>query len=72
MRTLRNVTAHEELLTYVAVVPFAEVLLDLVQQFRDKDEIFSIACPLLERCIKFDRDVKVRIESRETVDYCTQ
>lgn len=63
--TLRNVAQYDTLLTYIAVVPrFVDVLLDLVQQFRDKDEIFSIASPLLERCIKFDEEVKVRNASR--------
>ena len=59
LQVIKNVTKYDPLLTYYATVPFVEVILDLVQQFRDKEEIFCLSCLLLERCIRSDRDVKV-------------
>eukprot|EP00978_Attheya_sp_CCMP212_P020094 scaffold57136_cov47-Attheya_sp.AAC.4 len=46
---LRNVARHDELLEYVASPTSLDVLLDLVQMFRDKDIIFVLAVTLLEQ-----------------------
>ena len=60
LRTFKNVARYDFLLTYVATPSAAQIFLDLVQMFRDKDFIFCYAVGLLERCIEFDEEPKVR------------
>lgn len=65
VRTLRNVAQHDSLLTYVTTVPACEVILDLLQSFRDKPEIFSTAACLVERCVAFDEEVQALCKTNE-------
>ena len=65
--TLRNVAAHDDLLSAVATPKSADVFLDLIQMFRDKDAIFCEALPLLNRVVHFDSDLKAISSSSENV-----
>mgnify|MGYP000458432913 CR=1 FL=1 len=58
--TFKNVARYDFLLTYVATPSAAQIFLDLVQMFRDKDFIFCYSVGLLERCIELDDEAKVR------------
>jgi abnormal spindle-like microcephaly-associated protein len=58
--TLENVASHESLLPGFLNPVSAEVFMDLVQMFRDKDGIFCLSIFLLNRAIICDESVKVR------------
>ena len=53
MLTMSNVAKYEPLLPSLATLIGIEVFLDLVQMFRDKDEIFCLVVSLLERVVAF-------------------
>jgi hypothetical protein len=67
MLVLKNVARYDCFLTYVATTNCAEIFLDLVQMFRDKDAIFCISVALLERCVKFDEEIEDLCKSHENV-----
>lgn len=54
--TMSNVAKYEHLLPSMATMSGTEILLDLVQMFRDKDNIFCLAVALLERIVRFGGD----------------
>jgi abnormal spindle-like microcephaly-associated protein len=56
--TLKNVSSHGDLLEDVATSKSAEIFLDLVQMFRDKQEVFSVAICLLSRVARNNSDLK--------------
>mmetsp|Transcript_16947 Transcript_16947/g.41278 ORF Transcript_16947/g.41278 Transcript_16947/m.41278 type:complete len:2524 (+) Transcript_16947:69-7640(+) len=56
--TLENVGQHTSLLIGFADCKSAEVFLDKVQMFRDKDGIFCLSVSLLQRIVFADQDVK--------------
>jgi abnormal spindle-like microcephaly-associated protein len=68
--TLRNVARHDELLEYVASPTSLDVLLDLVQMFRDKDIIFVLAVTLLEQVAFSKYEYMVRRKEAETSSLC--
>jgi len=55
--TLENVAQHPSLIGSFAHYKYAEVFLDNVQVFRDKDGIFCLAVVLLNRIATADQDV---------------
>lgn len=55
--TLENVAQYPALLGSFANQKYAEVFLDNVQVFRDKDGIFGLAVILLDRITKADKDI---------------
>lgn len=56
--TLENVGQHSSFLPGFADCKSAEVFLDKVQMFRDKDGIFCLSVSLLQRIILLDQEVK--------------
>jgi len=56
--TLTNVARHNELLSRVSTEESVEVYMDLVQMFRDKDNVFCLAVALLYKAITKNRDLK--------------
>jgi abnormal spindle-like microcephaly-associated protein len=50
--TLRNVSCHHDLVGSVATSKSVEILLDLVQMFRDKSEVFQVSVILLDRVVR--------------------
>lgn len=58
--TLENVASHDSLLPGFLDPVSAEIFMDLVQMFRDKDGIFCLSILLLNRAIICDETVKVR------------
>ena len=65
--TLKNVAQYDSLLTYVGTKLAAEIFLDLIQMFRDKDGIFCFSVSLLERCIRYDDEIKEICRSHENL-----
>jgi abnormal spindle-like microcephaly-associated protein len=59
--TLANVAKYESLLPSMASVVGADVILDLVQMFRDKEDIFPLASSLLESFVSNSEEVKVSL-----------
>ena len=57
--TLSNVANHNELLWRVSTEESVEVYMDLVQMFRDKDNVFCLAVTLLYKAIAKNCDLKV-------------
>jgi len=55
---LENVGHHKSFLKGFADCKSAEVFLDKVQMFRDKDGIFCLSVSLLQRIVDVDEDVK--------------
>jgi hypothetical protein len=55
-----NLGHHEALVPAMATAKGVEIFLDLVQMFRDHDEIFFKASRLLEAFVQCDRDLEVR------------
>jgi abnormal spindle-like microcephaly-associated protein len=58
--TLENVASHDSLLPGFLDPVSAEIFMDLVQMFRDKDGIFCLSIFLLNRAIICDESVKVK------------
>lgn len=56
--TLRNVSKHQDLLNNVATPESCDVMLDLVQMFRDKDDIFLVAIIILSRLLRHNKTLK--------------
>jgi len=65
--TLTNVARHDELLWRVSTEESVEVYLDLVQMFRDKDNVFCLAVALLYKAIVKNRDLQDICASSENI-----
>jgi len=63
--TLENVAQYPSLVGSFAHYKYAEVFLDNVQVFRDKDGIFCLAVVLLDRITKADQDVALFCATHE-------
>ena len=63
--TLMNVARHAFLLNSIATKNSVEILLDLIQMFRDKESIFPIAVPLTERIVFSHKKFLVQCGSKE-------
>jgi abnormal spindle-like microcephaly-associated protein len=59
--TFDNVSKHDAFLPSLANTLSADVFMDLIQMFRDKDSIFCLSVALLGRILHCDVEVKVRI-----------
>ena len=60
LQIMVNLGQHEALVPAMATAKGVEIFLDLVQMFRDHDEIFFKAARLLEAFVRCDRDLEVR------------
>jgi IQ calmodulin-binding motif len=60
LQIMVNLGRHEALVPAMATAKGVEIFLDLVQMFRDHDEIFFKASRLLEAFVQCDRDLEVR------------
>ena len=69
--TMSNVAQYEALLPSLATLTGIEVFLDLVQMFRDKDEIFCLVVSLLERIVTFSVVTLVGADSFVFYSPCT-
>ena len=58
--TFANVGRHDSLLPSMATITGVEVFLDLVQMFRDKEVVFSLAVSMLERVVRYSEELQVR------------
>jgi len=56
--TLHNVSKHSNLLGRMATSKSGEVVLDLVQMFRDKEDIFLVALIILSRLVRNNKKLK--------------
>jgi len=65
--TLKNVARHPYLLPSVATHDSLEVLLDLTQMFRDKENIFCLSIALLERIVFCDESLMDMCRSSENI-----
>ena len=65
--TLTNVARHNELLWRVSTEESVEVYMDLVQMFRDKDNVFCLAVALLHKAIVKNRELKEICSSSENM-----
>jgi len=63
LQIMVNLGQHEALVPAMATAKGVEIFLDLVQMFRDHDEIFFKASRLLEAFVQCDRDLEVRNDS---------
>ncbi|CAB9509617.1 Abnormal spindle-like microcephaly-associated protein homolog (Fragment) [Seminavis robusta] len=63
---LKNVSRHKDLLPFIATTEVAEVMIDLVQVFRSKQEVFCLSVSLLEICIK-RKENKLLCQSQENL-----
>jgi hypothetical protein len=62
--TLLNITKYGALTTTISLVPnAAEILIDLMQMFRDKNSIFLLATKLLTLLLQSNKKIKVSIFS---------
>lgn len=60
LQIMVNLGKHDALVPAMATAKGVEIFLDLVQMFRDHDEIFFKASRLLEAFVRCDRDLEVR------------
>ena len=65
--TLRNVAAHPTLVAMVATGLAAEIFMDLIQMFRDKDTVFSLAICLLEVVVHTNMTLQVQCSTKENL-----
>ena len=65
--TLRNVASHPALVAIVATGSAAEIYMDLIQMFRDKDTIFSLAIRLLEVVLQTNMTLQVQCSTKENL-----
>jgi len=54
LRTLFNVSKHQDLISYIATESSVDTFIDIIQMFRDKDEVFSTASMILKRIVWSD------------------
>lgn len=70
--TLVNVVSHKDLIQCVATKASAGVFMDLLQMFRDKDELFSLSVALLRKVVRASRSLEVRNEEmKDRIGLCT-
>ena len=67
LHTLRNVAAHRDLVDKVATTSAADIYLDLIQMFRDKDTIFSLAICLLDMATLTRIELKEKCSTKENL-----
>jgi len=67
LMTLCNVSKISSLIPGIITVDCVEILLDLLQMFRDKELIFSFAATLLRRIIFSDENMLVQCKRRENM-----
>ncbi|KAL7563175.1 hypothetical protein ACA910_014452 [Epithemia clementina (nom. ined.)] len=67
LRILENVAKHVEFLRSISTPTGAEVFLDLVQMFRDKDTLFCLAVSLLEKIVIENDELKCLCASHENM-----
>lgn len=65
--TLTNVACHRELLWRVFCDDAVDIFMDLVQMFRDKDNVFNLAVVLLHKAIISNSDLKNRCATSENI-----
>ena len=61
LTTLSNVSDHSELVCYVATASSVEILLDMIQMFRDKENMFSLASIMMERILFSSKKLTVSV-----------
>jgi abnormal spindle-like microcephaly-associated protein len=65
--TLMNVASHKELLWRVFSDDSVDIFMDLVQMFRDKDNVFNLATSLLHNAVLSNSDLKNRCATSENI-----
>jgi abnormal spindle-like microcephaly-associated protein len=65
--TLTNVASHKELLWRVFSDDSVDIFMDLVQMFRDKDNVFNLAVALLHKAVVSNNDLKNRCATSENI-----
>lgn len=65
--TLTNIARHSELLWRISTEESVEVYMDLLQMFRDKDNVFCLAVALLYKAISKNPDLKGICASSENI-----
>jgi abnormal spindle-like microcephaly-associated protein len=70
--TMSNVARYEHLLRSLATVSGAEIFLDLVQMFRDKEFVFGLVVALLELIVRTSPVVEVSRLEFGSADYSTR
>jgi abnormal spindle-like microcephaly-associated protein len=65
--TLMNVASHKELLWRVFSDDSVDIFMDLVQMFRDKDNVFNLAVALLHKAVVSNSDLKNRFATNENI-----
>ena len=61
LTTLSNVSDHSKLVCYVATASSVEILLDIIQMFRDKENMFSLASIMMERILFSSKKLTVSV-----------
>jgi len=69
--TLRNVSKHKDLLNDVATPGSGGVILDLVQMFRDKDDVFVVALIIFSRLLRYNKKLKETCSQPENMKRLT-
>jgi abnormal spindle-like microcephaly-associated protein len=67
LQTLRNVANHPDLVGMVATASSAEIYMDLVQMFRDKDTVFTLAIGLLEIVVHSSMELHEQCATKENL-----
>ena len=67
LQTLRNVANHQDLVDMVATASSAEIYMDLVQMFRDKDTVFTLAIGLLEVVVHSSIELHKQCATKENL-----
>ena len=65
--TLKNVAQWDSLLADVVSISAAEIFMDLIQMFRDKDGIFCFSVSLLDKCVVRDDEIRELCRSHENL-----
>jgi len=71
LTTLSNVSKYLELISSIATNKGFDILLDLIQMFRDKDKIFCLASTLLELLVRNDDSLAMQCQKRENLKRIT-
>jgi len=67
LTTLSNVSDHSELVCYVATASSVEILLDIIQMFRDKEKMFSLASIMMERILFSSKKLTTHFKKKENI-----
>jgi len=65
LKTLSNVSTHQSLVPYIASEDVVDILLDLIQMFRDKESIFYPATLILEKVVFVSVHLQNKCGNRE-------